>query len=59
MEPIVCPCGTEKDTIHNITVCRHCDGGACPDRTGCYLCGQYSLATNQRVAAEHAREKRK
>jgi hypothetical protein len=56
VKPIICPCGTEKVTVKGYVRCRHCDDH-CPDRSGCYLCGQYSLTTNQRVTAEHAREK--
>lgn len=53
----ICPCGTEKDVVHGVSVCCHCDQ-ICPDRGGCILCGQYSIATNKRVTVEHAREKR-
>jgi len=56
VKPIICPCGSEKVTVKGYVRCRHCDDH-CPDRSGCYLCGQYSLTTNQRVNSEHAREK--
>lgn len=57
MIAILCPCGTEKNIAKGYVTCPHCDGGACPDRTGCILCGQYSIATNKRIVSEYAAER--
>ena|GEM_PF-5605908 len=57
MKPIICPCGTEKRIVKGYALCPHCDMGACPDRTGCYLCGAYSAATNKRISGEYAVER--
>lgn len=57
MKPILCPCGFEKELIKGIAVCtKHCDQ-LCPNRNGCNICGIYSVAVNQRVTAEHAKER--
>ena len=50
-----CSCGTEKDVVHGISVCCHCDQ-LCPDRNGCILCGTFAVALNKRVNVEYARE---
>lgn len=52
----ICPCGFEKNMVHGVSVCQHCDD-LCPNRTGCNICGIYSVAVNQRVTAEHAKER--
>ncbi|MBT2537208.1 hypothetical protein [Arthrobacter sp. ISL-69] len=56
MEPIICACGTEKDVVHLIAVCGHCDQ-PCTDRAGCVPCGTFTLATRKRVDAEYKAEK--
>lgn len=52
----VCSCGTEKDVVHGVSVCCHCDQ-ICPDRGGCILCGTFNVALNKRVAVEYAKER--
>ena len=52
----ICTCGTEKDVVHGVSVCCHCDQ-VCPDRGGCILCGTYGMTTNKRVTTEHAKER--
>ena len=55
-KPIICACGTEKDVVHLITLCGHCDQ-PCDDRAGCVPCGNLTLATRKRVDAEYKQEK--
>lgn len=56
MKPIICACGTEKVEAAGYVRCQHCDDH-CPDRAGCILCGQYTLATRKRTDAEYKLEK--
>lgn len=56
MKPIICACGTEKVIFAGyIASCPHCELPC--GVFGCSLCKTYSIATNKRVAVEHARER--
>lgn len=54
---VLCACGLAKAMVGTVAVCKgHCDK-PCPDAPYCPRCRHYSTTVNQRVNAEHAREK--
>lgn len=59
MNPIMCPCGLEKDVVYGVAICgQHCDEAVCKGADhGCPLCARYLAITDYRARIEYAREK--